>query len=145
MTRKFSTWAFSWRTNSWLHLLAGRALEDLAENLLAEAKQYINIHPDRAEDFQARRAPEGLRPLRDVPGHRSAVRKGPPEDMRCWQEDELNLCPRVLLSPSAKRSRWRPSGPELFMGGTSQPDEQAQKKRRLDFSSAMWPSRQLQR
>ena len=52
--------------------------------------------------------------------------------MRCWQEDELNLPKSFGEEEPLEAIKW-----PLMGGGTSQADEQAQKKRWLDFTSAV--------
>jgi hypothetical protein len=105
------------------------SIEDLAENLLTEAKQHINIQIEQ-------RLSNHTELLKDRARYETylatgVVPKGPTEDVRCWQEDEFNL-PESFGEDEPLESIEEP-----HMGGTSQADEQAQKKRRLDFSSAV--------
>jgi hypothetical protein len=67
------------------------SIEDLAENLLTKAKQHINIQIERRLSKHAELLKDRARyetytwlPTGEVP-------KRPTEDVRCWQEDELNL------------------------------------------------------
>ena len=106
------------------------SIEDLAENLLTETKQHINIQIERrlskhAELLKDRARYETYLATGEVP-------KGPTEDVRCWREDELNLPESFGEEDPLEAITW-----PLMGGGTSQADEHAQKKRRLDFTSAV--------
>jgi len=106
------------------------SIEDLAENLLTETKQHINIQIERrlskhAELLKDRARYETYLATGEVP-------KGPTEDVRCWREDELNLPESFGEEEPLEAITW-----PLMGGGTSQADEHAQKKRRLDFTSAV--------